>query len=113
MAKWFGYATVHRAWFQALMLIAIYLLVTLRIGLSSYINRIASRRDLTPTLTAGVSINHISSVSMALLAGTLLARVGYEMLCWGVAAMILISVPFALAIRIEPTPEGQTHPQEA
>ncbi len=37
---------------------------------------------------------------MSLLAGTLLSIVGYEVLCWGAAGVILLSVPFALAIMI-------------
>jgi hypothetical protein len=47
-----------------------------------------------------VSINHITSVSMSLVAGTLLSVVGYEWLCWGAAAVIMLSVPFALAIKV-------------
>ncbi len=108
-----GYATVHNAWFLGLMVIGINLLVTLSIGLSSYVNRIAAREDLTPTLTAGVSINHITSVSMSLLAGALLSLVGYERLCWGAAGVILLSVPFALAIRIEAPPAEQALPERA
>ncbi len=38
-----GYATVHNAWFLAAMLLGINLLITMRIGLSSYVNRIAPR----------------------------------------------------------------------
>jgi predicted MFS family arabinose efflux permease len=99
-----GYATVHNVWFLSGMLIGINLLVTLRIGLSTYVNRIAPPEELTPTLSAGVSINHITSVSMSLLAGTLLSIVGYEWLCWGAAAIIMLSVPFALAIKISAPP---------
>jgi predicted MFS family arabinose efflux permease len=99
-----GYATVHNVWFLAAMLICINLLVTLRIGLSTYVNRIAPSEELTPTLSAGVSINHITSVSMSLVAGTLLGLVGYEWLCWGAAAIIMLSVPFALAIRVGAPP---------
>ena len=95
-----GYATVHNVWFLAAMLIGINLLVTLRIGLSTYVNRIAPPEELTPTLSAGVSVNHITSVSMSLVAGTLLSIVGYEWLCWGAAVVIMLSVPFALAIRV-------------
>jgi hypothetical protein len=84
------------------MLIGINLLTTLGMGLSTYVNRIAPRQELTPTLSAGVSINHITSVSMSLLAGTLLGLVGYEVLCWGAAIVIMLSVPFALAITITP-----------
>ena len=94
-----GYATVHNVWFLACTLVAINLLVTLRIGLSTYVNRMAPPEELTPTLSAGVSINHITSVSMSLVAGTLLSIVGYEWLCWGAAGVIVLSVPFALGIR--------------
>jgi hypothetical protein len=109
-----GYATVHNVWFLAAMLVCMNLLVTLRIGLSTYVNRIAPPEELTPTLSAGVSINHITSVSMSLVAGSLLEIVGYQALCWGAVVLIMISVPFALAIKvaapavvgIEPTGAG-------
>jgi predicted MFS family arabinose efflux permease len=95
-----GYATVHSVWFLALMLIGINLLVTLSMGLSTYVNRIAPREEVAPTLSAGVSVNHVTSVSMSLVAGTLLSIVGYEWLCWGAAAVIMLSVPFALGIKV-------------
>ena len=97
-----GYATVHNVWFLCGMLISINLLITLGIGLSTYVNRIAPPGELGPTLSAGVSVNHITSVSTALVAGTLLSLVGYEALCWGAAAIIMLSVPFALMIRVTP-----------
>lgn len=95
-----GYATVHNVLFLCLMLIGINLLTVLGMGLSTYVNRIAPRDELTPTLSAGVSINHITSVSVSFAAGSLLALWGYEALCWGAAVVILCSVPFALAIKI-------------
>ncbi|MBN1581003.1 MAG: MFS transporter [Anaerolineae bacterium] len=101
-----GYATVHNAWFLAAMLIGINFLVTLRIGLSTYVRRIAPPEELASTLSAGVSINHITSVSMSLVAGSLLERVGYEWLCWGAAAVIMLSVPFALAIKVHAPSES-------
>ena len=97
-----GYATVHNVWFLSLMLIGINLLVTLRIGLSTYVNRIAPPDELSPTLTAGVSINHITSVSMSFVAGILLSIIGYEWLSFGAAMVIFLSVPFALALKIKP-----------
>ena len=108
-----GYATVHNVWFLGFALIAINLLVTLRIGLSTYVNRIAPPEELAPTLSAGVSINHITSVSMSLVAGTLLSAVGYEWLCWGAAGVILLSVPFALAIKIDAPPVLKPQPGSA
>ena len=108
-----GYATVHNIYFLAAMLIGINLLVTLRIGLATYVHRIAPEEELGPTLSAGVSINHITSVSMSLVAGTLLSLVGYEALCWGAATVIMLSVPFALAIRTHVVPSAQGEVQAA
>jgi predicted MFS family arabinose efflux permease len=108
-----GYATVHNAWFLGAMLIGINLLVMLSIGLSTYVHRLAPPEELTPTLSTGVSVNHITSVSMSLLAGTLLKLVGYENLCWGAAAIIMLSVPFALAIRARPITLSQPRPVAA
>ena len=34
-------------------------------------------------------------------------------LCWGAAGIILLSVPFALAIRIEPSPALKPQPSTA
>lgn len=107
------YALVHNVWFLGATLVGINLLVTLRIGLSTYVNRIAPPEELTPTLSAGVSINHITSVTMSLLAGTLLSVVGYEGLCWGAAAIIMLSVPFALTLRVTPDTAPQPSPVAA
>jgi predicted MFS family arabinose efflux permease len=94
-----AYATVHNIWFLGVIVICINLLVTLSMGLSTYVNRIAPPEELTPTLSTGVSISHISSVGMSFLAGGLLPIVGYEALCWGAVVIIMLSLPFSLAIR--------------
>ncbi len=96
-----GYATVRNVWFLGVMVIFINLLVTLSMGLSTYVNRIAPPEELTPTLSTGVSVNHVTSVGMSFLAGALLPIVGYKALCWGVVAIVMASVPFALAIRTQ------------
>jgi MFS family permease len=101
-----GYATIRNVWILAVLFMSIRLLVLFRIGLHTYINRIAPTNDLSPTLSAGVSINHISSVGISMIAGTLLTIVGYQALCWGAAGIITLSVPFALAIRIRKQPEA-------
>ena len=95
-----GYATIKNTWGLSALFVAIRLLVLSRIGLHTYVNRIAPDEELTPTLSTGVSINHITSVGMSLVAGTLLRIVGYQNLCWGAAGIILLSIPFALSIRI-------------
>jgi predicted MFS family arabinose efflux permease len=94
-----GYATISNVWLLGLMVVFINLLVTLSMGLSTYVNRIAPPEELTPTLSIGVSFNHITSVGMSFVAGSLLPIVGYKALCWGAVVIIAASVPFAMAIR--------------
>ncbi len=101
-----GYATIRNVWVLAVLFIMVRMLVLFRIGLQTYLNRIAPVNDLSPTLSAGVSINHISSVGMSMIAGTLLGIVGYQTLCWGAAGMITLSIPFALSIRIRKPAEA-------
>ncbi len=101
-----GYATVRNVWFLSVMVIFINLLVTLSMGLSTYVARIAPPEELTPTLSTGVSVNHISSVGMSFLAGALLPIVGYRALSWGAVAIVLGSVPFALAMRTQMAKPG-------
>lgn len=103
-----GYAMVRNVWFLSVMVIFINLLVTLSMGLSTYVARIAPAEELTPTLSTGVSVNHISSVGMSFLAGALLPIVGYRALSWGAVVIVLASVPFALAMRTQlarPSPQ--------
>jgi predicted MFS family arabinose efflux permease len=104
-----GYATVENVWFLEVIVVFINLLVTLSMGLSTYVNRIAPPEELTPTLSTGISVNHISSVGMSFVAGALLPILGYKALCWGAVAIIMLSVPFTLAIRTHvPHPVIQT-----
>ncbi len=97
-----GYATLPSAWMLSAMVVLINMLFLCSMGLTTYVNRIAPPEELVPTLSAGVSFNHVTSVSMSFVAGTLLGIVGYQRLALGAAAVILLSVPFALAVRVRP-----------
>jgi hypothetical protein len=59
-------------------------------GLTTYVNRIAPKREHTPTLSMGVAFNHVASVSMPFLGGILWATLGYQ---WA----FLIGIPAAAA----------------
>jgi predicted MFS family arabinose efflux permease len=107
------YATMRNVWFLGAALIGINFLLTLSMGLSTYVNRIAPAEELTPTLTAGVSFNHITSVMMSFLAGALLSLIGYQALCWAAAGIIMLSVPFALAIQVRAPAAPQAAPVAA
>ena len=95
-----GYALAHNVAFLAGLLLAIKLTMMLGIGLSTYVNRIAPAEELTPTLAAGTSVDHISSVGAPLLAGLAYPLVGYEGVFLGTAALLLLSVPFALSLKV-------------
>jgi len=88
----------------AALVVLIKLLQILGMGLNTYVNRLAPAEELTPTLTAGISINHISSVIAPLVAGALLPRIGYEGVFLWTGVLIALSVPFAAMMRI--TPQG-------
>lgn len=105
-----GYATLGNPWLIAGTLILINMCFLCSMGLSTYVNRIAPPGELMPTLSAGVSFNHITSVSMSFLAGSLLGIAGYQAVAWGAAAIIMLSVPFALAIRTDQEVVSEARP---
>ncbi len=105
-----GYATVNNVWFLSIIVVFINLLVTLSIGLSTYVNRIAPPEELAPTLSAGISINHVTSVGTPLLAGALLPVIGYSGIFWGAAGIILLSIPFTLAMKVSASPVAKASP---
>ena len=74
-------------------------MVMFSMGLSTYVYRSAPPEELTPTLSAGISINHVTSVAMPLVAGALLPIIKYEGIFLGTGTLILLSVPLALALR--------------
>ena len=95
-----GFAVMHNAWLLVGLLILMKLVVMLGMGLNTYVYRLAPAEELTPTLSAGISINHISSVAMPIVAGILLPIIHYEGIFWGTAGLIFLSVPLALALQV-------------
>jgi predicted MFS family arabinose efflux permease len=105
-AAFVGYASFHHIWPMALMYVLINFLLQLRFGLDTYVSRIATPEELAPTLGAGVSVNHVTSVGISLIAGSLISTLGYEALCLAAAVIILLSCPFALSLRVPAPAEG-------
>jgi predicted MFS family arabinose efflux permease len=108
-----GYATIHNIWFLIALWILMRLVMPLGMGLSTYVYRTAPPEELTPTLSAGVTFDHISSVGMPFLAGALLPVVQYEGIFVGTAVLILLSVPFARALQVRAPPVPQAVPSSA
>lgn len=65
------------------------------IALTTYLNRIAPPEDLKPSLSMGITFNHISSVSAPLLGGFAWYYFGYEVIFFAGAGFALISLLFA------------------
>ena len=72
--EWWAYGD----WVLYALFLGDSMLSTLTLGLTTYVNRIAPPHEHTPTLSMGVAVNHIASVSMPLLGGMLWAVCGYR-----------------------------------
>jgi predicted MFS family arabinose efflux permease len=94
-----GFAVFSNVWVLIGLLLTIRLAVMLGLGLNTYVYRTAPEEELTPTLSAGISINHVTSVAMPIVAGAVLPLIDYEGVFVGTAVLILLSVPFALALK--------------
>ena len=98
-----GFAVIDNVWILVALLLMIKLVVTLGISLSTYVYRIAPTRGIDPHFSAGISINHVTSVGMPMIAGMLLPVIKYEGVFLGTAGLILLSIPFALAMKVQAT----------
>lgn len=105
-----GYAVIPNAGVLAALYAVMRLAQILNLGLSVYVRQIAPPEEMTPTLSAGVSVNHISSVAMPLLFGVLVPVIGYSGVYLGSAVLIAISVGFALAMRTPEQREASPEP---
>ncbi|MCJ7737465.1 MAG: MFS transporter, partial [Anaerolineae bacterium] len=73
----------------------------LGMGLHTYVYRTAPPEELAPTLTAGVTFDHISSVGMPFLVGALLPVIDYRGVFLGAALLIVASIPFARVLQVQ------------
>lgn len=96
-----GFALIKNVLILQILLIMVRFFGMFGMGLSTYIRRISPQEELTPTLSAGVSINHITSVTMPLIAGQLLPSIGFEAIFLGTAFVISVSIPFALMMKVK------------
>ena len=64
------------------------------IAMTTYVNKIAPKSDLKPTLAMGVTMNHIAAVAAPLVGGLVWMKLGYEIifLSGGVIAFITLIV---------------------
>jgi len=94
-----GYALVNQVWVLAILMFLIKILVMLDMGVASYLGRFAPEEELQPTLSTGISINHVTSVGMPMLAAILLPHIGYSGIFLMTAGIIALSIPFAMSLK--------------
>ncbi len=94
-----GFAMVRQVWALMVLFVMIKALVVFNIGVDSWVSRTIPRQELAPTLAAGLSINHVSSLAMPLLNGLLLPLIQYEGVYLLTAGLTLATVPFALMMK--------------
>ncbi|MBN1399690.1 MAG: MFS transporter [Anaerolineae bacterium] len=106
-----GYATIPSAMVLAGLYVMIRLALILNLGLNVHLHSVAPAEELTPTLSAGVSVNHISSVAMPLIFGALVPTIGYSGVYLLSAAIIAVSIVFVATLRTAaPHPEPSPQP---
>ncbi len=96
-----GYSFIPNLYALMVIWVLIKLVAPLGLGLETYVYRTAPAEELAPTLTAGVTFDHISSVGMPFIAGALLPVINYQGVFFGAALLILISIPFARALQVK------------
>jgi len=108
-----GFALIRNPLLLGVALVLIRLLQVVGLGLNTFVNRIAPREELTPTLSAGISINHVTSVLMPFLNGLLLPVIGYGGVFAITGSLLVLSIPFALTLRTEPLRAAEAQPLPA
>lgn len=89
-----GYAFIHKLIFLIICYNLDNILYLGSISLTSYINKIAPKKDLRPTLSTGVAMNHIAAVVMPIVGGIIWVKVGYEVVFMVGAFVVLVSLFF-------------------
>ena len=99
-----GYALVHNVLVLGVLYCIDNAFFAFGLGINSYLGRIASPEDVTPSLVMGSTVNHIAAVGVPILGGLIWTRLGYQVTFLAGAATCLLSVLAALAIHT-----GATH----
>jgi predicted MFS family arabinose efflux permease len=81
--------------------IADQLLMSVNMARSTYLKKIAiSKEHITPTLTMAVSIDHIFSISIALLGGVIWSKFGHQAVFLLGAVIALVNLVSAMMLRV-------------
>ena len=76
------------------------------IAMTTYLNKIAPKRDLKPTLAMGVTMNHIAAVGAPLVGGLIWMKLGYEIIFLSGGVIAFITLIVTQWMKIEPLLAG-------
>ena len=76
------------------------------IALTTYAHKIASAEDLKPTLSMGVTMNHVAAVLAPLLGGLAWHFFGYQVIFYGGAALAFVSLITSQWVNPDVSPGG-------
>jgi MFS family permease len=100
-----GYAFVPNTNALFVLYVVDHLLFVGGIAMTTYLNKIAPPEDIRPTLTMGVTLNHIPSVLVPLIGGIMWATLGHTVVFVGGAVFATMSLIAAQWVR----PDGPAH----
>lgn len=94
-----GYAIIHKAHILYILYCLDNLLYVSTTCLTTYMQKIADPEDVMPTLSMGVTFNHLAAVLVPLIGGFLWARFTYPVTFYGGAVVVAISLMFVGKLR--------------
>ena len=74
--------------------------------MTTYLNKIAPKSDLKPTLAMGVTMNHIAAVGAPLVGGLIWMKLGYEIIFLSGGAIAFITLIVTQWMKTEPLLAG-------
>jgi MFS family permease len=94
-----GYAFIHKAPVLFVFYCLDSLLYLSTYGITTFLNRIAEERDMVPSLSMGVTMNHLAAVAVPLVGGFMWARFSYPIPFIGGAFVVVASLALAQRVR--------------
>ena len=76
------------------------------IAMMTYVNKIAPKSDLKPTLAMGVTMNHIAAVGAPLVGGLIWMKLGYEIIFLSGGAIAFITLIVTQWMKTQPSLVG-------
>jgi MFS family permease len=90
-----GYALIPHVYVLCVLYCMDSLLYLSTMGLTTYLNRISEKRDLVPSLSMGVTMNHLAAVIVPVLGGFLWKAIGYQIIFFAGSIVVLTSISLA------------------